>query len=186
MLDCGVQAISCSYLRSINFVFGGESRSGSNKMTHIIVQYKTWKIQIQTVWDQMEMGPRLYSQFKKYFSRKCRISDLQWRKLSTGMNWLKEQGSRLRLISTLSPASSRTAARFSSSNTCHCRDEQSNKRWSSAESRRERGVKIWHEELQRRNRFKVRREEKRREEKRVKINSQNMNEGLGLMAKSGR
>lgn len=66
------------------------------------------------------------------------ISDLQWRKLSTGMNWLKEQGSRLRLISTLSPASSRTAARFSSSNTCHWRDEQSSSMWSSAEGGKER------------------------------------------------
>lgn len=54
------------------------------------------------------------------------------------MNWLKEQGSRLRLISTLSPASSRTAARFSSSNTCHWRDEQSSSMWSSAEGGKER------------------------------------------------
>lgn len=61
------------------------------------------------------------------------VFDLQWRKLWTGMNWLKEQGSKLRLISTLSPASSRTAARFSSTKTCHCRAEQSSRRWSSAE-----------------------------------------------------
>lgn len=76
-------------------------------------------------------------QNKKDLKSQVDMSDLQWRKLLTGMNWLKEQGSRLRLISTLSPANSRTATRFSSSNTCHCRDEQSNRRWSSAESRGE-------------------------------------------------
>lgn len=118
------------------------------------------------------------SVFLNYLSTISGFCDLQWRKLLTGMNWLKEQGSRLRLISTLSPASSRTAARFSSSNTCHCRDEQSSRRWSSAKSRRRRWSKygtsrarvglsscLWCT---------------------VKKYSQNMKDGLGLLAKSGR
>lgn len=47
---------------------------------------------------------------------------LQCRKLLTGMYWLKVAASRLRLISVFSPATSRTDALFSSSNTCHCFD----------------------------------------------------------------
>lgn len=43
-------------------------------------------------------------------------------KSGTGLYWLKEAASRLMQISTLSPAMTRTAALFSSSKICHCKE----------------------------------------------------------------
>lgn len=43
-------------------------------------------------------------------------------KSGTGLYWLKEAASRLMQISTLSPAVIRTAALFSSSKICHCKE----------------------------------------------------------------
>ena len=47
---------------------------------------------------------------------------LQWMKSGTGLCWLNEAASRFMQISTLSPAMIRTAALFSSSKICRCRE----------------------------------------------------------------
>lgn len=49
----------------------------------------------------------------------------QWIKSGTGLCWLKDAASRFIQISTLSPAMIRTAALFSSSNVCLCKDAHS-------------------------------------------------------------
>lgn len=47
---------------------------------------------------------------------------LQWMKSGTGLCWLNEAASRFMQISTLSPAMMRTAALFSSSKICRCKE----------------------------------------------------------------
>lgn len=54
--------------------------------------------------------------------KQCSCPYLQWMKSGTGLYWLKEAASRLMQISTLSPAMIRTAALFSSSKICHCKE----------------------------------------------------------------
>lgn len=51
-----------------------------------------------------------------------RLRYLQWMKSGTGLCWLNEAASRFMQISTLSPAMIRTAALFSSSKICRCRE----------------------------------------------------------------
>lgn len=62
-------------------------------------------------------------------TRMCKVAldplshpHLQWMKSGTGLCWLKEAASRFMQISTLSPAMIRTAALFSSSKICLCKE----------------------------------------------------------------
>lgn len=63
---------------------------------------------------------------------------LQWMKSGTGLWTLNDAASRSRQISTLSPAIRRTAALFSSSNTCLCSDAHSSSMKSSTSERQRR------------------------------------------------
>lgn len=71
----------------------------------------------------------LYLQNEELSKKKFQIYKIwiyrQWMKSGTGLCWLNDAASRFMQISTLSPAMIRTAALFSSSNVCLCKDAHS-------------------------------------------------------------
>lgn len=110
-------------------------------LSHTEVKGMSWdgnihKYQFQVKLESVRVTFTLQNFYKKevlLFSMCLRFSSYrQWMKSGTGLCWLKDAASRFMQISTLSPAMIRTAALFSSSNVCLCKDAHSSNMKSSS------------------------------------------------------